>query len=260
MAQEQNEGIKCTTATRNNHLYLLLIDNLDNKENHADRIFMSYINQNKNNKKSKRSTFTLYKSSDTDTLWYKIHQNLIKINYKVFKYINSDTKCKFLDFYISPISYCDSKKFNLSLIVILIISIGILWNNKKDCFWSMLILLASILTVGAILTYTLKHCFKIPRPLTTLENVNVMFETSYTNSFPSGHTQLVFTICTFMFMSVKKYWYWYMFLSLGVAFERVYSGNHFPFDVLIGAMIGIFFTLIILSICLKNNIKFAFRK
>lgn len=220
--QKQNEEINYTTnIIRNDHLHL------DNK---------------------------LYSK---DFLCYKIYQKLIETNYKVFKYINSNIKCKFLDFYISLISYCDSKKINLSFIIILIISIKILWNNKKDYFWSMLILLAIILAIGVILTNILKYYFKSPRPLIIFgnENVNVMFEILHTaDSFPSGHTQIAFTTCTFMFMTVKKYWYWYTILSLGVAFERIYSGNHFPIDVLVGAVIGIFTTLIVVNLS-KNNLN-----
>jgi undecaprenyl-diphosphatase len=228
--QKQNEETKYTTSIiRNDHLCLLP----DDKENYDNKL------------------------SSKDFLCYKIRQELIETNYKVFKYINSDIKCKFLDFYISLISYCDSKKINLSFIIILIISIKILWNNKKDYFWLMLILLAITLVIGIILTNILKYCFKSPRPLIIFgnENINIMFETLHTtDSFPSGHTQIAFTTCTFMFMKVKKYWYWYTILSLGVAFERIYSGNHFPIDVLVGAVIGIFSTLIVVNL-FKNNLS-----
>ncbi|GMO64229.1 MAG: hypothetical protein Nk1A_0420 [Endomicrobiia bacterium] len=233
--QKQTEEIKYTSIIRNDHRSYFL---LDDKKNYSS------------------------KPSSTDPLWYnKIRQKLIETNYKTFKYINSDIKCKFLDFYVSLISYYDSKKINLSFIIILIISIGILWNNKKNYFWIMLILLAIILAVGIILTNILKYCFKSPRPLIIFGDggVNIMFEIFNTaNSFPSGHTQVAFTTCTFMFMTVKKYWYWYTILSLGVAFERVYSGSHFPFDVLVGAVIGIFSTFIFVNLFKKqylNSIK-----
>jgi membrane-associated phospholipid phosphatase len=171
-----------------------------------------------------------------------LRHKLIEFDYSVFKFINSNLKSKFLDFYISLISYCDFKYFNLSFFLILIISIGILWNNKKECFWTDLILLVCILAIGAIITLFLKHHFQRLRPLKVLgnKNINTFFEEIYRNdSFPSGHTQLAFSICTFMFIVVKKYWYWYLILALGVSFERIYAGYHFPFDVLAGAVIGI---------------------
>ncbi len=171
-----------------------------------------------------------------------LRQKLVEFDHSVFKFINSNLKSKFLDFYISLISYCDFKYFNLSFFVILIISIGILWNNKKECFWTALILLVCILAIGAVITFFLKHYFERLRPLKVLgdKNVNTFFEEiCHNDAFPSGHTQIAFSICTFMFIVVRKYWYWYLILALGVSFERIYAGYHFPFDVLAGAVIGI---------------------
>ncbi|MDR1784160.1 MAG: phosphatase PAP2 family protein [Endomicrobium sp.] len=236
MFQEKKEETKHTIIIRN--------DLLDNKKNYGNKICLD-----KYNKKIKNFQFAL---------WYKkIRQKSIEINYKVFNYINSDIKCKFLDYCISFVSYCDSKKINLSFLIILIVSIEILWNNKKDHFWIMLILLSSILAVGVILTHFLKCYFKSPRPITIFGdgNINIMFEILHAYSFPSGHTQVAFAICTFMFMTVKKYWYLYTVLSLGVAFERVYSGSHFPFDVLAGAAIGIIYTFIIVNLFKKQSKK-----
>jgi membrane-associated phospholipid phosphatase len=170
-----------------------------------------------------------------------LRQKLIEFDHSVFKFINSNLKSNFLDFYTSLISYCDSKYFNLSFFVILITSTGILWNNKKEHFWTDLILLVGILTIGAIITFFLKHYFERLRPLKVLgeKNINTFFEKIYHNdAFPSGHAQIAFSICTFMFIVVKKYWYWYLILALGVSFERIYAGCHFPFDVLAGAIIG----------------------
>jgi len=228
----------------------------DNKEKYDSQILTLHTKNivklpNRNGKEIKNSFSTLCGSLTV------LRQELIKLDQKAFKYVNSDLKCKFLDFYVSLISYCDSKKFNLSFIFILIISIGILWNNKREQFWIMVIVLAIILMVGTIITYALKYCFKSPRPLTVFgyENINIMFEIFPENSFPSGHTQIAFSICTFMFMTVKKYWYWYILLSLGVAFERVYSGNHFPLDALAGAVIGIFSTFIVINL-FKKQLKY----
>jgi membrane-associated phospholipid phosphatase len=171
-----------------------------------------------------------------------LRQKLIELDYNAFKFINSNLKFNFLDFYISLISYCDSKYFNLSFFIILTISIGILWNNKKERFWTDLLILAGILAIGAAITFFLKHYFKRLRPLKALgdKNINTFFEKIYSNdAFPSGHTQIAFSICTFMFIVVRKYWYWYLILTLGVSFERIYAGYHFPFDVFAGAVIGI---------------------
>jgi undecaprenyl-diphosphatase len=190
----------------------------------------------------------------------KIYKGLLKIDHRIFKLINSNLKCKTLDLYMSAQSYCDSKKINLSFIIILVLSIVILWSNKKEHSLEILILFASTLAISATTNYFFKHCFERARPLVVLgdANVNVLFERSYENSFPSGHTQLVFTVCTFMLVVVRKYFILYAILACGVGFERVYAGSHFPSDVAAGALLGILFAYVILFFSKKIKYKTNF--
>jgi undecaprenyl-diphosphatase len=196
--------------------------------------------------------FNKLKMSGKDTS-KDLFQEFIRFDYNVFSFINSNLKCKFLDFYMAPISYCDSINFNVSFFAILIISILILWKNKKNHFWNNLVLLSIILAIVAVVIYFLKHCFERPRPLSIFsdKNINLLFEKAYSNSFPSGHTEIIVAICTFMFITVRKYWYWYIIIASMTGFYRIYSGTHFPSDVLAGAMLGIIFAYIIIILFKK---------
>jgi membrane-associated phospholipid phosphatase len=170
-----------------------------------------------------------------------LRKELLKFDHFVFKFFNSNLKSKFLDFFTMTISYCDAKNFNLSFFIILTICIFILWKNKKECFWTKLTLMVSVMAVGAVIVHFLKHYFERSRPLEVFgENTNILFEKIYTLSFPSGHTELAFSLCTFMFIMVKKYWYLYILFAFSLGFYRIYAGSHFPSDVLVGALIGVF--------------------
>ena len=178
-----------------------------------------------------------------------LRQELLKFDHFVFKFINSNLKSKFLDFFAAPISHCDAKNFNLSFFIILTMCIFILWKNKKEHFWTNLALMASVMAVGAVIVHFLKHYFERPRPLEVFgENTNILFEKIYTLSFPSGHTELAFSLCTFMFIMVKKYWYLYILFAFSSGFYRIYIGSHFPSDVLVGALIGVFSAYIIVAL------------
>jgi undecaprenyl-diphosphatase len=185
----------------------------------------------------------------------EICKKLLRIDHHIFKLINSNLKCNFLDLYMSAQSYCDSKRFNLSFIIILVMSVAILLNNKKEHSLEFLILFASTLVISAITIYFFKHCFGRARPLAVLgdANVNILFEKSYENSFPSGHTQLAFTVGTFMFIAVRKYFILYTVLACEVGFERIYAGSHFPSDVVAGAFLGILFAYVMLFFSEKDK-------
>jgi undecaprenyl-diphosphatase len=167
---------------------------------------------------------------------------IVNLDHIIFRFVNFNLKSNFIDFYLKPLSYCDSRGFNVSFFIVLIISITILWKNRKNRFWSDIILLTIASIIGFIMTYFLKHYFERLRPLGLFgdKNVNTLFEKMYTNSFPSGHTEFAVALCTFMFMTVRKYWYLYMIFATGSGFYRIYTGNHFPYDVFMGALVGVF--------------------
>jgi 4-amino-4-deoxy-L-arabinose transferase-like glycosyltransferase len=230
---------------------------VDPREEYGDKVFTSYTDVEdfpvyRSGRKIKNFFFTLCRSFNPSNLLdqytsniigtkKKLFQELIKFDYAVFKFINSDLKCKFLDFCATPISYCDVINFNVSFFAILIFSIVMLWKNKKDNFWTIIALLASALAITIIATYFLKHYFERFRPSSVFgdENVNTLVEKMYRYSFPSGHASIAVAVCAFMFMIVRKYWYCYIIFALFSGFYRIYAGSHFPSDVLCGALIGI---------------------
>jgi undecaprenyl-diphosphatase len=185
-----------------------------------------------------------------------IYKELIKYDYILFTFINDSLKCKVLDFIMRPISYFDSKNINISFFAILIISLLILWQDKKDTFWTNFTLLASVVAVGCVIVYFMKNYFERARPLLVFnnENINTLYEKVHINSFPSGHTEVAVAVSTFMFMQVKKYWYLYLFFSVFSGFYRIYAGSHFPFDVFVGAFTGIISAYIVVEL-FKKHIK-----
>lgn len=180
--------------------------------------------------------------------------NIKTLDHNTFILINSKLKCKLLDFCFTLQSIFDSKKFNLGFIIILILlSIFILWKNNKKTSIITIIVFISTLFISSITVYVLKNIFRRERPAMVFndKNINILFEKRYKNSFPSGHSQIAFTICFFMFKTIKKYKKWYIMLALFICLERIYTGNHFPSDVIVGALIGTFLSYITIKITKK---------
>ncbi|MCX7727730.1 MAG: phosphatase PAP2 family protein [Chitinispirillaceae bacterium] len=67
-------------------------------------------------------------------------------------------------------------------------------------------------------------------------------------SFPSGHTCSAFAAATFLALLFKGWWYLTFIAALLVAYSRIYLGQHFPSDVVGGAILGIFIMATVIKI------------
>ena len=59
------------------------------------------------------------------------------------------------------------------------------------------------------------------------------------NSFPSGHTQTIVSICFALFLVCQRPWPLYLALAVLVALSRVALGAHYPSDILGGGYLAI---------------------
>jgi undecaprenyl-diphosphatase len=60
------------------------------------------------------------------------------------------------------------------------------------------------------------------------------------SSFPSGHATLSFALAFSIFLYDKKIGSLFLLLAFFVAMGRIFTGVHFPLDILVGGILGIF--------------------
>jgi len=131
-----------------------------------------------------------------------------------------------------------------------------LYAVDKQNFKRNFILLLSALLMGGILVHLLKEIIDRPRPLSDMAelieegsvSINVIFEPLKVASFPSGHSQTVFTAALILGYTCRKYiWILFLIASLS-AISRIYVGAHYPIDVVAGGIIGVAVSIVMLFI------------
>jgi len=99
---------------------------------------------------------------------------------------------------------------------------------------------------GTIFVYLLKYLIARPRPFVTYSDINkILFKLD--PSFPSSHTFISFLCFTFLPKGMPK-WFTYLsiiYLLVLIPVGSMYTGIHYPSDVLAGAVLGLVFPKIL---------------
>jgi len=77
--------------------------------------------------------------------------------------------------------------------------------------------------------------------------------------FASSHASNSFGFAMFFWLVMRKMWkhsIWLIAWAAFVSYSRIYAGEHYPGDILIGAIIGILFAIIIFLLYQKVLVKF----
>lgn len=94
--------------------------------------------------------------------------------------------------------------------------------------------------INAAITEGLKYTINRQRPYEKYNFIYPYDASDKGRSLPSGHTSAAFATATTLSLEFKK---WYVVVpayawATGVAYSRLYMGEHYPTDVIAGAVIG----------------------
>jgi len=153
----------------------------------------------------------------------------------------------FLDSFFVSITYIGSTLFWILMIILFWMK-----NNRKIS-----IRLIFALLIDSLLLVFLKWFFIRPRPSARFENIEVLSE-DFGPSFPSGHSERVFSSAVIIGSVYKKLRYLLFLLAVLISFSRIYIGVHYPLDSLIGSLNGImvgYITLLLPTKKFQNRLE-----
>lgn len=158
--------------------------------------------------------------------------NIQHLNIQAFRMINDLGKeFTFLNFPMVVIANY--------FVVLLALTIILYWftNSKKN---KMMVLSAAVAFILAEMIGKLAgKIHQNYQPFAELSNVNQLIEKAVDNSFPSDHTILFFSFCVTFWLFRKGWSFLWILLACLVGISRIWVGVHYPFDVLVGALISI---------------------
>ncbi len=112
----------------------------------------------------------------------------------------------------------------------------VLGGKKTRITLVLLVLLVGLLDYSN--SFFFKHLFARSRPCNALPDVRIFWPCPRSFSFPSNHAANVFGGVFFLSFIYRRYAPGLIVIALLVGYSRVYVGEHFPLDVVAGAVLG----------------------
>lgn len=158
-------------------------------------------------------------------------------------------------------------------LIIIAIILGLIFGNVRVRIMLLVVAMTVGLTDGVIV-HTIKHLVGRARPMQVEPGVRIVRlasaspqivtlfsspEVSFPRisylgekvqgvSFPSSHAANIFALATVLFLFYRRLGIFFFVIAFLVAYSRIYTGAHWPIDVVVGACIGIINGIVITSL------------
>ena len=131
-------------------------------------------------------------------------------------------------------------------------------GGKRGAIAGILLLLLILITDQT--SNFFKVYFQRIRPCNVLTDLHMLVNCTQSFSMPSSHAVNNFAAATFLSHFYPKYRYALFTGAFIVAISRIFVGVHYPFDMLVGAALGIIIAMLLLYVWKFVNSKFKILK
>lgn len=123
-------------------------------------------------------------------------------------------------------------------ILIFTVFLFLLKDRKK--YWPMVIVgLSSAFFARFVPVELIRWLWPRPRPFVG-NHVNLLLDKLNQSAFPSGHAAFFFALSVVVYFYNKKAGLLFFAASFLICLARVFSGIHWPFDIMAGVLVGVF--------------------
>ncbi|MEE8131651.1 MAG: phosphatase PAP2 family protein [Candidatus Paceibacterota bacterium] len=140
--------------------------------------------------------------------------------------------------------------FLIFLAVLLIIT----RKNWQQRFYFFSLTTLSIILARGIITEIIRFFYSRPRPFSILQ-IQPLIELGPGGSFPSGHMTFYFALAFAVFFIHKRWGWRLMGATFIIGLARIFTGIHWPLDIIAGAVIGIISVLLIKKLLPSPKVK-----
>lgn len=155
------------------------------------------------------------------------------IDNRILNFCSMKLKNKYFDRVMPFITHCN----DYGIIYICLILFSMILKYRIDIAIKLLI----ALTLGFLLGEgLLKHLIVRYRPTYKNPNFKLLVRIPKTSSFPSGHTTSAFAVFGVFWGLNSNLVYIFLVIAILIAFSRLYLYLHYPSDVFVGIILGLF--------------------
>ena len=116
----------------------------------------------------------------------------------------------------------------------------IIWGGRRGRLAATMVVLAVALS-DQLSSGFLKPLVGRARPCNALplDEIRLLVRRSKAFSFPSSHAANSFSMAAVLAWRYPRFWALIFFIAVVIAYSRVYVGVHYPFDTVVGAVLGL---------------------
>lgn len=129
-------------------------------------------------------------------------------------------------------------------------------RNRFSALWVLGIMIFAVALTDPVCARFLKPFFGRLRPChpsVALEGGNFLIGMKRSFAFPSNHAANMGALATVLIWFHRRYWYGFVSFALLIGFSRIYTGVHYPADVLAGFIVGSMCAMFVLLIAILGK-------